>query len=168
MVHYRNKIGAKSAIIRNLFVVVIVAIALARDVYYDVQVGCGFSAGAFLLPPATIPKITSVTNKNGVFDDEKASLSPPPSTRTTNTNTNTILFMAPANNKNKKDNNENDTDTKGSSIFWENLKDKPGTLIILPFVALVGIDLLLNIAVITKRSIDYFVFGQAPSTEPWW
>ena len=55
-----------------------------------------------------------------------------------------------------------------SSIFWENIKYKPGNLLILPFVALFGIDLLLNIAVLAKRSIEFFVFGQVPSTEPWW
>jgi len=168
MVHHRNKTGAKNAIIRNVFVVVIVAIALVRDIYCDKELGYGFSVGAFQPPPSTKPKITTATYKNSVFNDAKVALSPAPSVTTTNTNT--ILFMAPANNKNKKNNNDNvtDTDKEGSSVFWENLQEKPGNLIIFPFVALFGIDLILNIAVITKRSIDYFVFGQVPSTEPWW
>jgi hypothetical protein len=88
---------------------------------------------------------------------------------TTSTTTNTILFMAPLNNRKKNVEEGNDVTNNGESPFLENIKNaKPGTLIILPFVALFGIDLLLNIAVITKRSIEYFVFGQVPSTEPWW
>lgn len=42
------------------------------------------------------------------------------------------------------------------------------TLLLLPFVFLLGVDLLLNIAVLTKRSLEYFLLGQAPSSEPWW
>lgn len=89
---------------------------------------------------------------------------------TSTTTTNTILFMAPLKNKKKNvdEGNSDDTNT-GTSPFMENIKNaKPGTLIILPFVALFGIDLLLNILVITKRSIEYFVFGEVPSIEPWW
>ena len=91
-------------------------------------------------------------------------------TTSTTTTTNTILFMAPLKNKKKNvdEGNSDDTNT-GTSPFMENIKNaKPGTLIILPFVALFGIDLLLNILVITKRSIEYFVFGEVPSIEPWW
>jgi hypothetical protein len=44
---------------------------------------------------------------------------------------------------------------------------RPGTFLILPLVAIVGIDLLLNIVAITKRSLEFFVLGQAPSTDPW-
>ena len=84
--------------------------------------------------------------------------------------TNTILFMAPHKNKKKNvDEGYSDDTNTGTSPFMENIKNaKPGTLIILPFVALFGIDLLLNILVITKRSIEYFVFGEVPSIEPWW
>ncbi|OEU22961.1 hypothetical protein FRACYDRAFT_267431 [Fragilariopsis cylindrus CCMP1102] len=91
-------------------------------------------------------------------------------TSTTTTTTNTILFMAPHKNKKKNVDEGNSDDTNTStSPFLENIKNaKPGTLIILPFVALFGIDLLLNILVITKRSIEYFVFGEVPSIEPWW
>ena len=89
---------------------------------------------------------------------------------TSTTTTNTILFMAPHKNKKKNVDEGNSDDTNTStSPFLENIKNaKPGTLIILPFVALFGIDLLLNILVITKRSIEYFVFGEVPSIEPWW
>ena len=91
-------------------------------------------------------------------------------TTSTTTTSNTILFMAPLKNKKKNVDEGNSDDTNTStSPFLENIKNaKPGTLIILPFVALFGIDLLLNILVITKRSIEYFVFGEVPSIEPWW
>ena len=52
--------------------------------------------------------------------------------------------------------------------FWDNIRDKPGTVALLPCVFLLGIDVLLNLAVLTKRTIEYFVFGQIPSSEPWW
>ena len=53
--------------------------------------------------------------------------------------------------------------------FLTDLKDNnnPGTLIVLPFVALFGIDLVLNIVAITKRSLEFFVLGKAPNADPW-
>lgn len=72
---------------------------------------------------------------------------------------NTNLLMASGKNK--------DDDQEISPVFWEDLDKKPGNLIMLPFVALVGIDLLLNIIFMTKRSFEFFVLGQAPSTETW-
>jgi hypothetical protein len=51
--------------------------------------------------------------------------------------------------------------------FWTTLQDKPGGLILLPFVVLFGLDLLLNILFLTKRSLEYFLLGQAPSQETW-
>lgn len=44
----------------------------------------------------------------------------------------------------------------------------PSMRILSPFIVLVGLDLVLNMFVLTKRTIDYFIFGQLPSTEPWW
>lgn len=52
--------------------------------------------------------------------------------------------------------------------FKQLLLDKPGTLIAIPFVLLLGADLLLNIFFLTKRTIEFFALGQAPSAEPWW
>lgn len=52
--------------------------------------------------------------------------------------------------------------------FWETLQDKPGTFVIFPFVLLLGADLVLNLAFLVKRTLEYFVLGQAPSTETWW
>lgn len=62
--------------------------------------------------------------------------------------------------------NSDENDRLGG--YLENFKDKPGMLLLLPFVFLIGIDLVLNIAFIVKRSLEYFLFGQAPSTETWW
>lgn len=60
--------------------------------------------------------------------------------------------------------NKNDTEQKDSfsaNLFDLNtFKEKPGTLLIAPFVVLVALDLLANIAVITKRSIEYALTGQ--------
>ena len=52
--------------------------------------------------------------------------------------------------------------------FFENMKDKPVMWVLFPIMIVFGFDLLLNIAVLTKRSLDFFVLGKAPSTEPWW
>lgn len=73
--------------------------------------------------------------------------------------------MASGNNKDKYKKNDDNDDI--SPVFWKDLGKKPGNLIILPFVALFGIDLLLNIFFLAKRTFEYFVLGQAPSTETW-
>jgi hypothetical protein len=43
-----------------------------------------------------------------------------------------------------------------------------GNWFVLPLVAVVGVDLLLNILVLTKRTFEALILGQAPSTETWW
>jgi hypothetical protein len=43
----------------------------------------------------------------------------------------------------------------------------PGTWIAAPFVILVGLDLVLNLLVVCKRTIEFVLFGKAPSTEVW-
>ena len=55
----------------------------------------------------------------------------------------------------RKSNNNNDDDTNGSAnkimgVFQKN----PGTIIVVPFVALFGLDLIANILVVTKRSLE--------------
>lgn len=52
--------------------------------------------------------------------------------------------------------------------IWETIQEKPATLVALPFVFLLGVDLILNIGVLTKRTIEYFLLGQAPNSDPWW
>jgi hypothetical protein len=143
----------------NAIAILIVLIAMTtQDQYYDGQVGRGFSVWAFQPAPRRVSKIKPASSFTA---DPKASISEPSPATTSNT----ILLMAPGK-KNKNDAEDDDTDI--SPVFWKDLGKKPGNLIILPFVALVGIDLLLNLIFITKRSIEFFVFGQAPSTDTWW
>ena len=59
-------------------------------------------------------------------------------------------------------------ETTESAGFFENFKDKPIMFVVFPFLVLFGVDILLNIVVLVKRTFDYFVLGQAPSSEPWW
>ncbi len=55
-------------------------------------------------------------------------------------------------------NNEKKTTSKG---WLEKVKEKPGgTLIIAPFVAIFFLDLVANILVVTKRTIEYALTGQ--------
>lgn len=61
------------------------------------------------------------------------------------------------------------TESSTGNVLLDNIQDlNPATLLLLPIVFLFGIDLLLNMIVLTKRTFDYFVLGQAPSTETWW
>jgi hypothetical protein len=57
--------------------------------------------------------------------------------------------------------------TTSLTNIWKTLQEKPGGLIILPFVIIFGLDLFLNIIFVTKRSIEFFVLGEAPSQETW-
>jgi hypothetical protein len=49
---------------------------------------------------------------------------------------------------------DNDEETNDSSKILGVLKKNPGTIIVVPFVALFGLDLIANIAVVTKRSLE--------------
>ena len=71
--------------------------------------------------------------------------------------------------KTKKDVDTEDTSSKPTAFqtFWKTLQDKPGGLLLLPFALLFGIDLILNIVFLTKRSLEFWILGQAPSTETW-
>ena len=44
---------------------------------------------------------------------------------------------------------------------------KPGNLILLPFVLLFGFDLIANIAVVTKRSVEVLLYGEYTCVGPW-
>ena len=70
----------------------------------------------------------------------------------------------------RRNNKDKENDNEGTSLtsIWKTLQENPGGLIILPFVIIFGLDLLLNIFFITKRSFEYFVLGQAPSQETWY
>lgn len=55
----------------------------------------------------------------------------------------------------KKDKNENaGKSSQVMGVFQKN----PGTIIVVPFVLLFGFDLIANIAVVTKRSLEGEVF----------
>ena len=62
----------------------------------------------------------------------------------------------------KKNDGEDDSKKEGKNGA---VKINP---VVLPFLILIGADLLLNIAVILKRTFDLVVLGQQPSTTPWW
>jgi hypothetical protein len=72
----------------------------------------------------------------------------------------------------KKKKAADDADKSGSTstspaTIWKTIQEKPGGLILLPFVVIFGLDLLLNIIFLTKRSFEFFVLGQAPSQKTW-
>ena len=67
--------------------------------------------------------------------------------------------------KAKKVDNQQDKEEKKS--YWEVIQEKPATLVALPFVVVIGLDLLANIFFLSKRTIEYFAFGKVPSTEVW-
>ena len=170
-----NKTEIKSSAFSSLAIFVVVVIALATtnalsfvDAFQSVNKSPSLSLSTRTISKINIESSHTITRPiTHIIDIEERKNVVTTSTTTT---TNTILFMAPLKNKKKNvdEGNSDDTNT-GTSPFMENIKNaKPGTLIILPFVALFGIDLLLNILVITKRSIEYFVFGEVPSIEPWW
>jgi len=148
---------------KNTIAILVIFIAMGRDQYENEHLRWGFSVSAFQPVPRRISKMKTVITGKYPFNDPKAVISE--SLRATTSNT--ILFMAPGYKNKNNIKNKEDNGKDGSSVFWRDLAKKPGNLIIIPFVALFGIDLLLNIIFITKRSIEYFVFGQAPSTETW-
>ena len=65
--------------------------------------------------------------------------------------------------KNPTNNDANDSAEKPTMI--NTIKKSPGTLIAAPFVLLIGVDLVLNVAFLVKRTVEYFVFGKLPSTD---
>uniref|UniRef100_A0A7S4AQ18 Uncharacterized protein n=1 Tax=Pseudo-nitzschia australis TaxID=44445 RepID=A0A7S4AQ18_9STRA len=160
---YKN--GARITFFRSAIALVI-AIALARDtVFGHRQIGGFHPVAAFQQTPIrTVPRGRSSIIESSDSEDAKTLMSSLPFARPSNT----ILFMAQGSNKNKNKKNSDDGDTKVSKTFWKDITKKPGNIIMFPFVAIFGIDLVLNIFFVTKRAIEYFVFGKIPSSEPWW
>ena len=140
-----NKHGTKRASLHNIIVIFIFFIAVAHH-------NQGFCVRAFS-PSST--QITKMKPYSTVI------ISGPSDSFTSATS----LLMSPGDANNKKEKNEEDDI---SSVLWKDLDKKPANLIILPIVALFGVDLLLNLAIVVKRSFEYIFFGQAPSTETWW
>jgi hypothetical protein len=69
----------------------------------------------------------------------------------------------------KDDNNEGEQQepTTGIGRIMAPFTNSPGGMILFPFVFIFGLDLILNILALTKRSFEFFVLGQVPSTETW-
>jgi hypothetical protein len=47
-----------------------------------------------------------------------------------------------------------------AAVWFESFQEKPGTLIVFPFLLIFGLDLVANIAAITRRSLEYDFTGQ--------
>jgi hypothetical protein len=68
-------------------------------------------------------------------------------------------------------NNENDDDDDSNSNTSNKMmgvfKKSPGAAILAPFVLLFGLDLVANVAVVTKRSLEVFFTGEYTVWTPW-
>lgn len=65
----------------------------------------------------------------------------------------------------KKSSNSSEKDSDGD--MSEKKKMSPATLVLAPLVFLFGLDLVLNIAVVTKRSLEVFFTGEYTVYTPW-
>jgi hypothetical protein len=157
----RHRSGARGTTRQNAVAVLAILITQAWDQRQDWQVDRNFSVRAFQPSSRRVSKIKQDTSEKIPFNAPRAEISKSSPATTPNT----VLLMASGNNKDKYKKNDDNDDI--SPVFWKDLGKKPGNLIILPFVALFGIDLLLNIFFLAKRTFEYFVLGQAPSTETW-
>lgn len=63
-----------------------------------------------------------------------------------------------------KKSNSSEKDSDGNT---EKKKMSPATLVLAPLVFLFGLDLVLNIAVVTKRSLEVFFTGEYTVYTPW-
>mmetsp|Transcript_8849 Transcript_8849/g.16009 ORF Transcript_8849/g.16009 Transcript_8849/m.16009 type:complete len:173 (-) Transcript_8849:410-928(-) len=76
-------------------------------------------------------------------------------------------------NAKKQSNNESgekedgDSNSINGNNFMGIFKKSPGVAVVAPFVLLFGVDLLLNIAVITKRSLEVLFTGEYTVWTPW-
>mmetsp|Transcript_8353 Transcript_8353/g.20627 ORF Transcript_8353/g.20627 Transcript_8353/m.20627 type:complete len:160 (+) Transcript_8353:130-609(+) len=159
MVNHRRENGTRFKILRCM-ITLIIAIALAKDNAIG-RLNFFFPVEAFQTKSTrTVPRvISSIAGKSrGVITV--------PSSQVYVATSTTGLFMAPGNNKIK--NSDSNEEEAVSPVFWKDLQKKPGNLIMLPFIALFGFDLVINIVFLSKRAVEYFVFGTVPSSEPWW
>ena len=65
------------------------------------------------------------------------------------------------------DDDVDDVVEKGNKILGGVFRKSPGAVIVAPFVLLFGLDLILNIAVITKRSLEVLFTGGYTVWTPW-
>ena len=61
---------------------------------------------------------------------------------------------------------ENEKDM-GDNALMSMFQRSPGTIVVLPFVLIFGLDLVANIAVVTKRSLEVFLTGEYTVWTPW-
>jgi hypothetical protein len=62
---------------------------------------------------------------------------------------------------------EDDASGKGTSSTGGAFKKSPGLIIVVPLVAIFGLDLIANIAVVTKRSLEVLFTGEYTVWMPW-
>jgi hypothetical protein len=61
----------------------------------------------------------------------------------------------------KKNKNDRQTEVSEDKISWIDIvKQKPGTLVIAPFVLIFFLDIVANVLVLTKRTMEYAFTGQ--------
>lgn len=60
-----------------------------------------------------------------------------------------------------------DVDDGGGGNVMGIFKKSPGAIIVAPFVLLFGLDLIANIAVVTKRSLEVLFTGEYTVWTPW-
>lgn len=65
------------------------------------------------------------------------------------------------------DDDVDDVVEKGNNILGGVFRKSPGAVIVAPLVLLFGLDLILNIAVITKRSLEVLFTGGYTVWTPW-
>ena len=137
----------------GIILVLIVAILLSRD---EVE---GFCSGSQARIMTTVPNTRTTI-----------AVMCPSRRRSSATRTRTSVSLArKGGNKNKKVDEEETADSADAtaSSWWTTFQQKPANLILLPFVGILGVDLVLNIVFLVKRTLEYVVFGQVPSTETW-
>ena len=69
----------------------------------------------------------------------------------------------------KKGTIESDEEDEGTgdNALMSMFQRSPGTIVVLPFVLIFGLDLVANIAVVTKRSLEVFFTGEYTVWTPW-
>mmetsp|Transcript_19528 Transcript_19528/g.40906 ORF Transcript_19528/g.40906 Transcript_19528/m.40906 type:complete len:138 (-) Transcript_19528:101-514(-) len=82
--------------------------------------------------------------------------------------TNILTIRKCAKKRNVESQIDSDTANDDSrNIIMGVFKRSPGTIILAPFFFLFGLDIVLNIAVVTKRSLEVFFTGEYTVWTPW-
>jgi hypothetical protein len=119
------------------------------------------ATGAFLAaPPIIVQKMRSAPPVS-VFEYpfEEASSYAPSSSSSSSSSSSLLLFGTKKDNVEEK--KKKTTKSSASVPAWfESFQEKPGTLIVLPFLLIFGLDLVANIAAITRRTLEYAFTGQ--------